>query len=121
MNSAKRAGDGGKYGVGLVLRKGLLADEDLPQAHQRLERAGGVGTESRLVNLVEGFHRVEELHDGLVADGARLAEDGVLCAEFVVVPRQAVHGGGQQGLRAVAIQVADGHENLQRLVLHGLP
>ena len=39
----------------------------------------------------------------------------------MVITRQAVHGGGLQGLRAVAIQVADGHENLQRFVLHGLP
>jgi hypothetical protein len=38
----------------------------------------------------------------------------------VVVARQPVDRGGFERLRAVAVQVADGHEDLERLILHGL-
>ena len=120
VQRAERAGDGGEHGASLVIRKGLLPHQDLPQAYQPLEGSGGIGAESRIVDLVEGFHGIQKLQHGLVADAGRFVEDGILRAEIAVVPHQAIHGGGLQRLRAVAIQVAEGHENLQRLVVHGL-
>ena len=47
-------------------------------------------------------------------------EDRILRAESAVIARQAVRGRGIQRRLAVAIQVAQRHENLQRLVLHCL-
>jgi hypothetical protein len=43
-----------------------------------------------------------------------------LRAHGAIVARQAVHGGGFERVRAVAIDVAERHKNLERLVFHQL-
>ncbi len=98
-----------------------MADENLPQPDQRLKRTGDIGTEQRVADLVHALGRVEELVYGFITQAARLAEDRILAAVIAVVPRQAVHGSRLQGGHAIPIQIADRHEDFQRLVLHGFP
>ena len=50
---------------------------------------------------------------------SRFAEQRILAAVGVILARQAVHRGGAQRRGAIAVDIADRHEDLERLVLHG--
>ena len=80
--------------VRAVLGDGALARQNLPQAHQRLEGAGDFAAVARVAQTRDGVCRIQELHDGLVAQAPRFGEHGVLVAVDTVGAHQPVHGGG---------------------------
>ena len=92
LHLAEAGGDPGEGRIRLRGRDGALADEDLPQRNQRLERTRHVRAEHRIADLGDRFRGVEELEDGLVAQGAGFREDRVLAAVVAVFAGQAVHG-----------------------------
>ena len=68
----ERAGDAGEHRVGLAFRNGLLPDQDLPQADQRLEGACHVREEQRVLEAIDALNRIQVLVDGFVADGCAI-------------------------------------------------
>jgi len=93
---------------------------DLPQANQRLkEPATSEKNNGSLMRLMLSIASIYWLTD-LSLMPREFAEDGKLAAVVVVGPRQAVHRGRLQWRRAIAVHVREGHEDLERLVFHGL-
>ena len=113
------ADDAGEDGIGLRFGNALLPHQDLPETDQRLEGAGQVGVERRILHFGDGGHLIEEQDDGWFGNAARFAEQRILAAVGVILARQAVDGGGAERRGAIAVDIADRHEDLERLVLHG--
>ena len=97
-----------------------IAAEDLPDGYQRLEGSGGVGALSQIADLSQGLGHVEKVDGALVGDGGDFGEDRVLGTVGTEAPGQAVDRGRFERFGAIPVDIAEGHEDLQRLILDGL-
>ncbi len=101
-------------------RDGALPAEYLPKPDQGLQRPGGVRAQAQIVDLIDSGRGVEKLIDGCVGNFGRFSEERILRAEGTKLARQPIRGVRIERCLAVAIHVAQRHENLQRLVLRRL-
>ena len=114
----ERGQNEGERAVGVGRRDGSLAAKDLPQSDQSLQRSGGIGAYALILDLLDAQGDIEELVDGSVRDFGDSGENGILSAEQAVFPGHAVGGFRVERGLAMAIKIAQSHEDFQRLVFH---